>query len=320
MKFKANVYAPLFFGVILLLVGLSSSIVSLIRRISEDAFLSNTIVQFLVYLLPLAFYCQVRSINPISSLKFRYVSPKKIPLLLVLSLIFFVGGMILRYFGLFYLNSAFVETPSSVFIPTEGKEGFLVFLCQIILPAILEECVFRGILLEEYRSYGIPWALGITSLMFAMVHISFENFFYYLFMGLMLGLVAVVSDSITASVILHIGINYSYFHFRPNIVEYLRQAGKSPLLPYLMVACFILLVVFLFSRLETVYQNKAYDELLESRKELLRREVEKTRESQEQKEPLAEKASPVAWKEIFLSPSFLVTAALFIGFSFGIFS
>ncbi len=317
MKTKTNLYAPVLFGSILLLAGLSELILSLIESVSHAPFLATTIVQLLVYLLPLAFYFQVRNLNPVSVVKIRYVQPKKFPFLLVLMLIFFVGTLVFRYFGLFFFRSAFVDTPGAVSVPVSGANRFFILLCSVILPAVLEEVVFRSVLLEEYRSHGPLWAVLITSLMFAMLHLSLANFFYYFFMGIVFGMIAVASDSIVPCVLLHVLTNFSYFHLRPAIVEYLRQAGKSPLLPYLLVAVFLFLFVMLFSRLENLYQDKAYEEMLQSRKELLRQEVEKARGM---KEEIAVSPIYVTLKEIFLSPTFLATVVLFVFLLFGFFS
>lgn len=319
MKTKVNLYAPLFFGSILILAGVSSLLLDLILQFSDESFLSGTIVQLLVYLLPLSFYLRGRSLNVVSALKLRYVSTKKVPFLLVMSLILFVGIIIFRYFGLFFFPGAFLETPAAVQVPLTGENTFLIFLCSVILPAVLEEVVFRSVLLEEYRVYGAFYGVITSSLMYAMVHLSLQNFLYYFFVGLVLALITVSSDTIVPALILHVGMNFSYFNLRPVLVEYLRQAGKSPLLLYLILAVFLVLIVMMFARLEEIYQDQAFDELLRSRRELLRQEVEKTR-GVNQPEEAVKNPMLLALKEIYLSPTFLGSVVVFIGLLFGIFS
>lgn len=324
MKLKANFFAPLLFLAILLLAGFSPSILSLIRRLSEDAFLSTTIIQLLVYLIPLAFYCKGRGIDLASGLKLRGFALKKVPFIVVMALIFFVGSCVLRYFGLFYFDEAFVDTPGAVYFEMKSGNRFLTVFCSILLPAVLEEVVFRGVLLEEYRSYGSLWAAVLSSLMFAMLHLSWENFLFYFFMGLVFSVIVIASDSLVPTVALHILVNFSYFYVRPSLVEYLRQAGKSPLLPYLMIAAFLTLFVMMFARLEDIYRTRAYDEMLQSRTELLRKEVEKAKKERETNEGEAEISAKdkflSACKEILLSPTFLGGIAVFVLLSSGIFN
>ena len=312
MKLRANFYAPILFGVVLILAGISSLIFSLIETLSVDVFLSSTIIQLVVYLLPLAFYCKVRGFDLMSSLKLRPLKPQKVPFFVIMTLIFFVGSILLRYMGLFFFDSAMVETPSAIYIPMEGSNRFLMTLCNIILPAVFEELLFRGILLKEYRSYGTVLSVAVSSLMFAMLHLSLENFFYYFFMGVVFSIITLASQSLVPAILIHIITGFSHFYLRPAIVEYLRQVGKSPILPYLLIALFLLLFVFMFSGLEGIYQDRSYEELLHSRKELLRREVEKVKKSREEVEENGKKRFLTKLKEIFLSPSFLACVILFV--------
>ncbi len=309
MNFKTNFYTPILFGAILILTGLSSLLTDLLKGISENLFLAATIVPLVVFFLPLAFYCRVRGVNLVSAVKLNYVAPKKISFLVIVTLILISGIAVLRYFGLFFFSSAFVDTPGAIFIPIASDNSFLVFFCNVLLPALFEESLFRGLILEEYRSYGPLWAVMASSVMYGMIHASFENLLFYVFIGMMLGIITVASDSLVPAILIHIGLNYSYLNIRPAVVEYLRQAGKSPLLPYLLVAVLLILFVLLFSRLENIYRDKVYDELLQSRREMIRRELEKSRETQEEK--TTENPHLTAAKSIFLSPTFLATLAVY---------
>jgi len=320
LNLKANHYAPILFGVILLLSGISSTLLNLVSKISENAFLSVTIIQFLVYLLPLAFYCRVRGLNLVSTVKMSHVPPKKYSLLLILGVIFAVGVLLFRYFGLFFFDSALVDTPTALYIPMDAENAFLVFLCNVLLTAVFEESIFRGVVLEEYRSYGAVWAVTASAVMFAMIHLSLENFVYYFFMGILFGTVAVVADSLLPSIVLHVMVNFSYLHFRPSVVEYLRYAGRSPLLPYLLLALFLLLFVLLFSRLEAIYRDRVYEELLESRKELLRKEVELARKKREPVRRKSVFSRLLPLKEIFLSPTFVTVLVIYLCLVLKIFS
>ncbi len=312
MKLKSTTYAPILFGVILMLAGLASILSRVINGAQVDAFLSATIVQLIVFLLPLAFYCRVTGFDMVSGLKFRYVTASRIPFLVNMTLIFFVGSMLLRYAGLFVFGEAMVVTPDAICFSARSENVFLHLLGTMVLPAVLEEVVFRGILLEEYRSYGAAWTVATTSVMFAMLHLSLENFVYYLFMGIVLGVITLASDSILPAIGLHTIINVSHEYIRPTVVEYLRQAGKSLILPYLLLALFLLLFIFMFSGLEKIYQSKAYNEILQSRKELLRKELEKARAVQEDAVQESKgKAFLRVLREIYLSPTFLAGIAIF---------
>ena len=206
-----------------------------------------------------------------------------------------------------------------VTVSSAGNNDFLSLICCIFLPAVLEQTVFFGILMEEYRPYGTVWALFLSSLMFAMAHLSRENFVYYLFMGIVLAMLNIASDSIVPGVILHTGINYSHYYFRSSLIGYLTQAGKTPLLPYLLIAAFLVLIVLLFARLENIYRERAYDEMLQTRKEVLRKELERVRREKEAEENPKKYGFFSAFREILLSPTLLISFAVYFLLVFGIF-
>lgn len=308
MKLKSSVYAPILFGVVMVLVGFSQQLVALVNRVSEDAFLSVAIIQFLVYLLPVAFYCRVFNINFVSSLKFRGFSWKKLPLACTLLLLFLVGSAVLRYFGIFFFDGAMLNTPDAVFIPIYSDNRFLTVLCFMIIPALLEEILFRGIILEEYARYGAFFAVSVSAIAFAMLHASLENFFYYLFMGLVFGSLTWICDSLFPAIVFHLLKNFLYFYSADAITDYIRQAGKSALLPYLLIAVLILLLFSLFSQMEGLYRDRARDDMRQTRKELLKREA-----AAEKKNAVAAKQNYfITLREIFLSPTFLIVVFIFV--------
>ena len=182
MKLKSSVYAPILVGVVMVLVGFSDEIIGLVNRLSDDAFLSVAIIQFLVFLLPVAFYCRVFGVNFVSSLKLRAFSWKKGPILVTFLLLFLTGSLILRFFGIFLFDGAMVNTPDAVFVSNlYSSNRFLTILCFVIIPALLEEILFRGIVLEEYARYGAAVAVIASAFCYAMLFASFGNFVYYFF-------------------------------------------------------------------------------------------------------------------------------------------
>jgi len=92
------------------------------------------------------------------------------------------------------------------------------------------------------------------------------------------------------------------------------------LLPYLLLALFLLLFVLLFSRLEAIYRDRVYEELLESRKELLRKEVELARKKREPVRRKSVFSRLLPLKEIFLSPTFVTVLVIYLCLVLKIFS
>ena len=84
----------------------------------------------------------------------------------------------------------------------------LMLLCVGVLPAILEEFAFRGVILSTLRKkFSDSSAIIISAAMFGMLHGNLMQTPFAFCMGIMLGYAAVYSGSIIPSVIIHMLTN-----------------------------------------------------------------------------------------------------------------
>ena len=72
-----------------------------------------------------------------------------------------------------------------------------------LLPAISEELIYRGIILNGLRRFGVVKAIFFSALIFAFAHGSLMQFFYQLILGIVLGFVLVKTGSLIASMVVH---------------------------------------------------------------------------------------------------------------------
>lgn len=89
----------------------------------------------------------------------------------------------------------------------------LVF--SAILPAICEENLHRGMLLNGYDNLGIKNNILLTGFLFGLLHMNIEQFFYATIIGFLLNFVAYITGSIYPAMIIHflnngIGVLLSY--------------------------------------------------------------------------------------------------------------
>ena len=98
-----------------------------------------------------------------------------------------------------------------------------------ILPAILEELLFRGVIRAEYSKWGAASAVILSSVLFAFLHFSPVRFPLYLFTGIVLALTAGAADSIMPTVIIHVMNNVFVLYFEKLILsdESMSSSGKD---------------------------------------------------------------------------------------------
>lgn len=72
-----------------------------------------------------------------------------------------------------------------------------------ILPGICEEIAHRGMLFKAFRPFGTWRAIWISALLFGLLHVNIEQFFYATLIGVFLGFLTLISNSIIPAMIVH---------------------------------------------------------------------------------------------------------------------
>lgn len=111
-------------------------------------------------------------------------------------------GYVLDFFSLFGIVPA--DTPSL----QDGTAGafLLNLLIVAVLPAVLEEMLFRGVILQVLRPAGDRAAVWISSLLFALMHTTLHQIPFALLLGLVFGYIVVKTGNIYLSMAIH-GLN-----------------------------------------------------------------------------------------------------------------
>ncbi|HBF36280.1 MAG TPA: hypothetical protein DDW50_03065 [Firmicutes bacterium] len=89
---------------------------------------------------------------------------------------------------------------------TQGLSELLLSLVAIaILPALAEEILFRGFILQNYRKIlGNGKAIFISALLFGMAHLNIQNFWGPFILGLLCGWLVCLYDSIILACLGHL--------------------------------------------------------------------------------------------------------------------
>ena len=111
-----------------------------------------------------------------------------------------------------YITSAFsavlmifgigIEEPA-FFSPVTVPGKLLYVLIAAVLPAFLEEMIFRGIILQNLRRFGDETALFLSAFFFAVFHLNLSQIPYAFLMGLCLGYFVLRTGSLWAGILLH---------------------------------------------------------------------------------------------------------------------
>lgn len=105
---------------------------------------------------------------------------------------------------------------------------FVVQLLIIaVLPACVEEFVFRGLIYHSYRKNGILGAAVLSGLVFGLMHLNINQLSYALLMGIVFALLVEATGSMYSSMLAHFAAN-SYSIIMMQLVS--MTSGGSELL------------------------------------------------------------------------------------------
>lgn len=115
---------------------------------------------------------------------------------IISSIIFLIYSMM--------FNSQGIDIPSPDFsIPKERIYLILFFSYTCVIAPVFEEIIFRGFILNNMRKFGNITAIIITSVFFSMFHFNLVQLVNPILMGIILSFIAIKSESIIPSIIVH---------------------------------------------------------------------------------------------------------------------
>ena len=180
----------------------------------KNDILSSVLIQVVVmFAIPLLMYTLLISKNAKQTLAdtgFKKISKKMILITIGLGLILyslnqFVASIFSSIISLFGYES--ISSPTKIVLDHQFLLKELILSC--ILPGICEEVLHRGIVLHAGRKTTNPrYCLLISSILFGLVHLNINQFFYAAILGYLIGMVGIISDSIYPCMIIHFMNNF----------------------------------------------------------------------------------------------------------------
>ena len=112
-----------------------------------------------------------------------------------------------------YITSAFIPETENPY-PVSVSGILLMFISSVILPAVLEEILFRGLIMRIMLKVTLFYAVLISASFFALIHIDLYRIPYALTAGIFIGIFTAATGSLRLAVICHSVNNLrSYFFY-----------------------------------------------------------------------------------------------------------
>lgn len=221
MKTNKNLFKTylIYFIVLVLFVGIRiASNLGAFSFIEDDMTRSDVatiLIQIItLFLVPLLLSIKLFKKKPkqiFDEFYYKKISGKAILISFAIGLIMFFLNIIVASFFSTLISSfgySSYSSGSGISYDTTGK--FLLGVIFVaVLPAFSEEFLHRGLLMRNVgRETNYKSAIIISALCFGMMHLNIEQFFYATILGIIIGFVGTISDSIIPCIILHFTNNF----------------------------------------------------------------------------------------------------------------
>ncbi len=110
------------------------------------------------------------------------------------------------------MTDFFREMMREMVLEMASDQGLLMFIALVIAAPILEELIFRGIMLDGLlRIYSPTKAVIVSSLLFGLIHLNPAQFVGGALVGGFMGWVYVHTRSVLATILIHAAFNLTAF-------------------------------------------------------------------------------------------------------------
>ena len=204
MKYRL-LLANIFAAVMLALYGsftiLSSMVIVVAPSLPYPIAVTSAILYLFGFGLPVLIYAVY--VKKLTMQKVREtLSVRKLPILSILIVIAIavfiqpVMSLIAQVSALFFNDITTVSIEGMTDMPL-----WLLILTSAVLPAVFEELVCRGMLMDGYKDTPVWYQILIPGLFFGFLHMNFQQISYAAVMGIYFAIILLITRSIWATMI-----------------------------------------------------------------------------------------------------------------------
>ena len=127
----------------------------------------------------------------------------------------------------------------------------------VLIPAIIEELVFRGVIFAQMRRAGVASAIALTTLISSLFFFSPLQLPDAIVCSLIFVFVYLTTDSLLSSVVVHIVLNLFRLFFQTNMSVYFMSSQNTILLSCVVLIAWLLSGALFFSEATRIYRARA---------------------------------------------------------------
>ena len=180
----------------------------LVPWIGQDAWM----VLCIIFMYPLAFFLYWLILQMVPKARQTWTCPMGIGHFLGWFVICMGGVYFGSLIGQFLMTIVSVITGETMVNQVEemimDMSLWAVIVSAVILAPIMEELIFRKLVLDRLAGYGPAVAMSVSALVFGLAHGNFYQFFYACLLGLIFAYIYLRTGKVRYSMMLHMMVNF----------------------------------------------------------------------------------------------------------------
>lgn len=189
---------------ITVITGIVGSYVFFALGLSNSDMIVSLLYSQFILVLPTIIYVLVRKISIRELFRFNKI---KVGTVFLTILFAYLIMPLMQEINLISMLFAKNEISSKMYTVVESKPFVISLLSIAVVPALLEESVYRGCFFNVYSEKSPLKAILLSALLFGFMHLNFNQFSYAFIMGMIFCLLVEGTDSIITSMIIHFIVN-----------------------------------------------------------------------------------------------------------------
>ncbi len=209
------------------------------------------LIYVLIFFVPMLIYAKTSGRKTGSLLRLHKLPVKYLPFTILMGVAICLICGLLNILGAVIFSSVSTGTQPTALVDFTSQNPFVLFLTMVLLPAVTEEFLLRGIALSEYEQYGTVRAVILTALIFALFHANPVTMLSLFVAGICFGILTLLFDSVWPALIAHLLNNLAALLIAYH-QEYITYILDDTIFVILMVAAIFLLLIGVLKMLEKV--------------------------------------------------------------------
>lgn len=198
----------LFLAVTVIYVGVSLGLgfaAGFIPALADMSTYASILLSQALILLPGLFYCKWKNYRIREFIPYRKINLATIVLVVVCTYLMYPLIIVLNAISMLFTNSG-----TATVMELMQQQNFLLnVLFTAMLPACVEEFMFRGVLFQTYKKSRMLPAILLSGFLFGCMHMNLNQFVYAFALGVYLAFLVEATGSIFSSMAAHFTLNFT---------------------------------------------------------------------------------------------------------------